>query len=301
MAKDTTKMCGIMDIGMGDLENTPFVEYKNGDIAILSNISEVPNINSSVRLGVLMLAICKKGTCMFDLNGRTYKLKENDMFVGLPNSVISNSKRSDDSVCNLFVFSYNFIIGMMHESIDLRNKFLYIYNNPVIHISQEYAITLEAYNKLLTIKIKSKQQTYHKEIMKFLFQASMYELCSGLSTFVPQAEDDLVRQSDIVFRGFMRLLLENKKKGRCVSYYSNQLNVTPKYLTVVSKKISGKSAMVWITETLIEEIRYKLKYTTKSVKEISDEMDFPNVSFFGRFVKKNLGVSPVNYRKNIMK
>lgn len=291
----------IKNLGMENLENAPFVDYKNGDVAILSNISEVPNINSSVRLGILMLATCKTGTCMFDMNGKTYVLNENDMFVGLPNSFISNSKMSEDCVCNLFVFSYNFIRGLLHESLDLGKKFFYLINNPVIHISKEYASTLEAYNKLLTIKINSKHQTYHNEIMRSLFQASMYELCSGLSIFVEPGEDDLIRQGNILFRNFMHLLMENKKKGRSVPYYSIQLNVSPKYLSTVCKKVSGKTAMNWITETIVEEIRYMLKYTTKSIKDISYELDFPNVSFFGRFVKKHLGVSPVNYRKNIFK
>ena len=49
-------------------------------------------------------------------------------------------------------------------------------------------------------------------------------------------------------------------------------------------------------ESAIEHIKYRLKHSDKSIKEIAEEFNFPNQSFFGKYVKSYLGMSPARYR-----
>jgi transcriptional regulator GlxA family with amidase domain len=46
------------------------------------------------------------------------------------------------------------------------------------------------------------------------------------------------------------------------------------------------------------EIRVLLKNTTKSIKEITMEMNFPTQSFLGKFFKEHMGMSPSDYRRS---
>ena len=93
------------------------------------------------------------------------------------------------------------------------------------------------------------------------------------------------------------LLACTEVKKRSISYYAGKLCVTPKYLSTVCKKVSGKTAFEWINDYVVEDIKYFLKYSNKSIKEISEHQDFPNISFFGKYVKTHLGTSPTDYRK----
>ena len=70
----------------------------------------------------------------------------------------------------------------------------------------------------------------------------------------------------------------------------------PKHLTAIVKKCSGKTANQWIKERLLEEIRFYLKQTDLSIKQVSDKLDFPNPSFFGKYVKEHLGMTPGEFR-----
>ena len=97
----------------------------------------------------------------------------------------------------------------------------------------------------------------------------------------------------------MDLLPEYVSKDRSVSFYSEKLCVTPKYLSVVCKSLTGKSALGWIHDYTTEIIRYKLKHSSHSIKEISESLNFPNLSFFGKYVRSHLGMSPTDYRKQI--
>lgn len=94
----------------------------------------------------------------------------------------------------------------------------------------------------------------------------------------------------------MELLSKDKGMHRSVSYYADALCYTPKHFSKVIKQACGRTPLDLINETTIEHIKYRLKRSDKSVKEIAEEFNFPNQSFFGKYVKMHLGTSPANYR-----
>lgn len=96
---------------------------------------------------------------------------------------------------------------------------------------------------------------------------------------------------------FFRLLSLHHAQERSVTFYASKLCVTPKYLSTVVKKVSGKTPYVWIKEETIKEMEYRLCHTQSSIKEIAYELNFPNCSFFGKFFKAEKGMSPLLYRK----
>ena len=49
---------------------------------------------------------------------------------------------------------------------------------------------------------------------------------------------------------------------------------------------------------MVRDVQYLLRQRGKSIKEICNELEFPNLSFFGRYVKKHLGLSPKAYRSH---
>ena len=103
----------------------------------------------------------------------------------------------------------------------------------------------------------------------------------------------------VMFRRFMELLAENGGMERSVSAYAEKLCITPKYLSSLSKKVSGRTALSWIHQFTIDAIIKRLRYSNMTIKEISDTMNFPNISFFGKFVKSQTGMSPSEYRRNM--
>ena len=94
----------------------------------------------------------------------------------------------------------------------------------------------------------------------------------------------------------MELLSKDKGMHRSVSYFANELCYTPKHFSKVIKQACGRTPLDLINETTVEHIKYRLKRSEKSIKEIAEEFNFPNQSFFGKYVKAHLGTSPANYR-----
>lgn len=73
--------------------------------------------------------------------------------------------------------------------------------------------------------------------------------------------------------------------------------VTPQYLSAVCKEKSGRTAMEWITESTVTHINTYLLQSNLTVKEIAFKLDFPDVSFFCKYVRKHLGQAPLEYRR----
>ena len=96
--------------------------------------------------------------------------------------------------------------------------------------------------------------------------------------------------------GKLSEIYQHEIKHRTVDYYADRLHITPKYLTMLCTKYSGKSASEWITQYTKEDIRQALCHTTLSIKEVCARLGFSNVSFFGSYVRRNFGMSPSKLR-----
>lgn len=97
-----------------------------------------------------------------------------------------------------------------------------------------------------------------------------------------------VKQPDFIFKQFIEALTADNGKHRTLTYYADLFCYSPKYLSRIVKQISGKNALTLIHENAIEHIIPELRHSNKSIKEISVDFEFPNVSFFCTIRKKIL-------------
>ena len=111
-----------------------------------------------------------------------------------------------------------------------------------------------------------------------------------------QSQFQGLKQSEITLKKFMSLLINDGGRNRSVTYYAEQLFISPKYLSSLMKKSTGRTALDIIREVTVKNIKQDLLYSEKSIKEIANEYDFPNISFFGKFFKQQMGISPRQYR-----
>lgn len=73
--------------------------------------------------------------------------------------------------------------------------------------------------------------------------------------------------------------------------------MTPKYLSLLVKNVSNRTAGEWIDNYVVLEAKALLSSSTLSIQEISDRLNFANQSFFGKYFKQHAGISPTEYRK----
>ena len=99
-----------------------------------------------------------------------------------------------------------------------------------------------------------------------------------------------------IFQRFISLVNAYSKRERNVSFYADKLCLTPRYLNTVIRQASQQTVMDWINQSIILEAKVLLKHSNRLVYQISDELNFPNPSFFSKFFKRMTGMTPHEYQ-----
>jgi AraC-like DNA-binding protein len=103
-------------------------------------------------------------------------------------------------------------------------------------------------------------------------------------------------RTDELFNRFLTLLREHCSTERSVEFYASEMGITPKYLSLILKKKSGRNASKLIDEAVVYEAKRLLKYSGLSIREIALKLNFASQSFFGKYFKQRVGVSPSRYK-----
>lgn len=109
------------------------------------------------------------------------------------------------------------------------------------------------------------------------------------------AQPQPVRSKEL-FTRFLRLVNLNCRNERSLSYYAGRLCITEHYLSSVVSGASGVTAKEWIDRAVITAAKVLLKHSDKQVSQISDELHFPNPSFFCKYFRRIVGCTPQEYR-----
>lgn len=100
-----------------------------------------------------------------------------------------------------------------------------------------------------------------------------------------------------IFDRFIQLVNRHCREQRQLDFYADKLCLTERYLGTVIRQTSGISAKEWIDKAVITTAKVMLRHTDKQVSEISDELHFPNPSFFCKYFKRLVGCTPQEFRR----
>lgn len=282
------------------LKNLGLDDYYDGNVIVMRTVRGTESYTDVMHLDMVMMVFCVKGHMQGDVNGKAYAMEPGDVLICLPNTYLANGVRSDDFDAKLVGLSYSGVKFQMHERKEIWDILAYLRNNPLLHLDDQQRQLFKQYLQILEMKLESPDGKFRNELVQSLFQALLWELASLIEPLALKTYDGSSRQGNILFKRFLSMVTENGGASGSVRYYAERMCITPKYLSSVSKRVSGKTALDWIHRCTADAIALQLRYSERSIKEISNDFNFPNLSFFGKFVKANLGVSPKEYRRRAM-
>ena len=279
--------------------NEDYVDYVDENVVVARNIDNLPESNQMIRLNLFIIVTCIEGKLQLNVNGKNYQLQTGEAFICLPTMIMSDMLVSPRHKISMIGFSTKFMQQTIKRGKAAEKALHYIYKNPVFaQIADENTKSISLYNELIMDKIGDTSHYYRQEILDHLFSALVHDMLAGI-----QKQSDTVEETGMeadrnkrIFKQFMDELSEDGGIHRSVSYYADRLCYSPKYISGAIKEISGRTPTEWINEYTIEQIKYQLKHSDKSVKEIAEMFNFPNQSFFGKYVKAHVGMSPARYR-----
>lgn len=281
-----------------DGKNSPGL-YSDGQITLIESLLDVER-GDAARLEHFVFILCLRGHAAISIDGRSYNLYPDNVLICHPNIVLGESMSSMDFEFRGVVLSKDYLQRLPLVSTDnMWDVMMFFEKAPVLSLTPDEVKDFCRYYDLIRPRLADTHLRYREELLSALLTALLYELSNIISRFADFRPQPYSAGSN-VFRNFLSLLSSSYPKSRSVAYYADKLCLTPKYLSTVCKEVSGETASELINRYVVKDIDFLLKQRGRSVKEICNELEFPNLSFFGRYVKKHLGLSPKQYREKVL-
>ena len=268
----------------------------DNDLLLSDQINKAPMPSDPRKMNFILIGLCTKGTIHYRMDTEELVVHAGELLVVSEHHVIDAYKHSDDMEGLCIMMSVDFFHDIIKNVHDVSSLFVFARMKPVMQLEPDEIDTFVEYFQAIKQKIRDNHNHFRKDLIRTLMLAMFYDV--GNVIYRVKDFDETELRAERALTGFLKMVEENCKHERRVSWYAQQLGITPKYLSTAIKRISGRTAVEWIENYVTMEIRVMLKNSTKSIKEITEEMNFPNQSFLGKYFKERVGMTPSAYRKS---
>ena len=290
---------GIVELAIDDFGTTKAKSgYHDNNVVIVQDIKKMSN-KAPLRANAYTLVACGHGSCHVELGGKSYDLTPGCMLFCVPNVIIDHMSASDDFTGSVICLTATIVQTLLGANMSVWNRVLYVARKVMFKVDYSNIESVMGYANQLERKMNDDANPFKTEIVMSVLRAILFELCALMLSYCRSDEANANNQAELLFNRFIDILSAERVKKQPVYYYADQLCISPKYLTVVCKQMSGRTASDWIEEYLADDIRFYLRSTSKPMKEVCDILNFPNLSFFGKYVKTHFGLTPSEFRKAV--
>ncbi|MDN3667984.1 helix-turn-helix domain-containing protein [Echinicola jeungdonensis] len=242
--------------------------------------------------------LCHRGSFTFLFNDTKMKCKSGEFVFWFANSKLSELEFSKGFKATTLLVEKQFLNDNVPDQNLSIDAILHSRQYPVLQLNDQNDKQRVLSNfQLLYYKFQDKEHRFYEEALKLQMRLFILEMWHTFTSEFERRKRSL--QTGTIYEQFMHLVQEHCMKEREVQFYADQLHITAKYLNYVSKQNSDITASEWIQRYTKERIVLLLENKNFNIAEIADEMGFSSRSFFTRYVKKILGVTPSEYRTRL--
>jgi len=277
------------------VESQEHLCFNDKDLVIVDRIQSMPE-NFVYSSEYILIIVCNEGSMEMKYDGRKVMLSKDELFIGIPGSVLSDYILSPHYDCKILAIKpseTSVPLGLHKQTL---NTVFYVKDHPVVKLNEVELDTFYSYYNILCKRVKRpSHRNYNSEIRTLLNTILLYVL-GTMDQNVNYNSTSSIHGEQIVEQ-FARMVNDDGGQHRLVEFYADRLNITAKYLSSLVRNTLGRTPSDIIRMVTMKEIERRLRYTNDSIKEISNDMNFPNTSFFGKYFKQHDGMSPNAYRK----
>lgn len=277
-------------------------EIEGGDVDFLHAEQE------PIKMTLTGIFLCKAGEVKLLIDNVEYHLTKNSLIVYFSYSTLRILRHTSNLSGTLIGSNLETIQPMLYQVSNFNALFV-IKEKPLQQISDSQFELLQQHIELITVMLeRDKKEMEYKcadnnspisEMTKKQTEVLSYSLILEVLrcyTNTTCAISSLTRRDEILQK-FVTSLYKKFRTEHEVNYYASQQFLSSRYFSTIIKEQSGKSPSEWIATALMVDAQNLLRTTNMSIKEISDLMNFPNQSYFGKWFKKLTGLRPLEFRK----
>ncbi len=282
--------------------NKPNLDFDFPQVDLPSNILAWHDIRENLlnlykqacKLKACIFAICVKGKTSASINLIDYTINEGDLITLFPGSIIE-FKGDNNPVQFCFVGFSSDVICQVNLMETCGTSYPKILDQPIINIHGPGQRYLQDYFTLFSNVTNDETVDLHPDIILYQLKSLLLGV-SNVYEKQPYNPIACSRQEQI-YRDLLQLITKHYLTERTAQFYAQQLGLTPQHLSTTVRLVTGGTVLDLIAHVVILDAKAKLKSTNLSVQEISYALNFPTPSFFGKYFKRYVGMSPLSYKQ----
>lgn len=287
------------DITTTDIISRAEPSHIADDIVLVDSLATLRFPVETSRMQCLFFALCLEGSARYVVDTVEQNVGPGDVIIIGNGQTVSDTLVSDDCRGIVIMVSIDFFDEIVKDVHELSQLFLFARDYPVYRLTDKEMADAMKYYAHMKQKADETSHHFRREVVRSLFTTLIYDLSNAIYRVIHGRTVRHTR-SESIFVDFIRLVEQNFRTQRKVSWYGEQLCISAKYLSETVKSISRRTPNEWIDNYVVLESRVLLRNSPKSIKEIAQELNFSNQSFFGKFFKEHVGMSPQAYRRAVV-
>lgn len=249
----------------------------------------------SCRLKACIFALCTEGSIIVSINLMDTEIKQGDFVILLPGTIIQFYGQKEKVRICFAGFSEHCLNGVnLIQSI--MSSYSNILETPVMSVNETIASYFKDYFTLLS-RISTGPYMPNTRMAQNILTNILYGI-DELYNKQPQELKGSKSRKEEICRELIQLVIENYTTERRAQFYADKLGVSLQHLSTTVKQVTGRNVLDIIAHVVIIDIKAKLKSTNMTIQEIAYSLNFPSASFFGKYFKRHMGISPLEYRNS---
>ncbi|WP_291128960.1 helix-turn-helix domain-containing protein [Flavobacterium sp. UBA7682] len=253
-----------------------------------------PFIEKPHRHNFYLLVLFTNGSGTHEIDFTKYDIKPGSLFVLQPGQ-IHHWQLSNDIEGYIFFYSqevYNLYFG--NKKIEDYPFYQSVMNQPEIVFEMGELATILPYFDLMITESQTNHQRKEEKLLNLLDCIHIEISQKYLSTTNHKSHS-----YNYKIHQLEQLLEQYYKTEKSPSFYAEKMNITLKHLNRICKDILNQTVTELITNRVILEAKRLLTNASKTVNQVADTLGFENYSYFTRLFKKQTGMTPSEFRKNL--
>ena len=257
------------------------------------SMDECNRRHSQYLQAILPVAICTEGSMKASINLLDYEIRPNDLITLLPGTIIQFRERTE-KVCLCFAGFSAHCAGRINLMKNIGNAYPKLIEQPVVPLNEEVASYLKDYFALLSRASCNENFEMDSELVELSLQTILTSIRLIYHKF-PGENSSSNRKKEIC-RELIQAITENYKNERRAQFYADKLGISLQHLSTTVRQVTGKSVLDTIAYIVIMDAKAKLKGTNMTIQEIAYSLNFPSASFFGKYFRRYVGMTPLDFR-----
>lgn len=246
------------------------------------------------RMNGCLFILCVRGECSLTIHLSEHKIQKNDIVTILPETFVHVHRQSPD--CRLYMAGFNKeLLNGTNFFSSTMNYISALIETPVIPLTPEVTELFKDYFMLL-IKMGRIDEKPNKDLVS----AMLLTILHGVGS-IHQNTNVIKRtfnRGEEIVKRLVQYIIKHYTKERSVAFYADLLHISPQHLSTTVNKVTGNTVTDIIAKLVITDAEAKLKSTDLTIQEIAYSLNFPDISFFGKYFKRYTGMSPKQYRES---